>query len=167
MPRRLILGPDTLEVEAMGLLFEVGATKVAGAGTELYVELELVVKGVLELVPEIVLAFVIKVVLELVLKVVEVAVSVHVSLVGEIAALVSLGDRIEDIPARVGSTVVVIVISVSDMLGKSISAIHINLRYKGKRLLPCRSPRCQRLRKVSGPTCSCGVCDRYVGDHRE
>jgi hypothetical protein len=122
MPGRLILGPDTLKVEAVELLLAVGATKVAGAGAALLVELELAVKGVLELVPEIALALVIKVVLELALKVVEVAVSVHVSLVSEIAALVSLGDKVEDILVRVGNTVVVIVISVSDTLGESMSA---------------------------------------------
>lgn len=135
MPAEPILGPDALDVEAMGILLAVGATKVAEAGTTLLAELELVVRVVLELLLEDVLALVTKVVLGLVLKVVAVVgvgMSVHVSLVGEIAAVVALGDRVEDIPRGVGSTVVVIVISVSDTLGASKSAIHVNLRYKGK-----------------------------------
>jgi hypothetical protein len=44
MPGRLILAPDVLDVEAMGLLLTVGATKVAEAGTALFVEIELVIK---------------------------------------------------------------------------------------------------------------------------
>lgn len=127
IPGRLILGPNTPVVEAMGLLLVLGAIKVAGAGTTLYGELELVVKVVPGLVLEVVLVLVINVMLELVLKVVAVVVSVHVSLVGEIAAEVAPGDWVEDMPLVLG--VVVIVISVSDMLGGSKSAIHVNLRY--------------------------------------
>lgn len=44
MPGRLILAPDVLDVEAMGLLLTVGATKVAIAGTALFVEVELAIK---------------------------------------------------------------------------------------------------------------------------
>jgi hypothetical protein len=133
------MGPDALDIEVMGILLAAGATKVAEAGTALLAELKLIIEFVLELVRElvleVVLALVIKVVLELVVKVVAVVgvgiLSVHVSLVGEIA-VVAPGAMVEDIPIGVGSTVVMIVVSASDTLGTSNSAIHVNSRWKGK-----------------------------------
>jgi hypothetical protein len=105
MPGRLMLRPDALDVEAMGILLAVGATELAEAGTALFIVLELVVKVVL----------VLKAVLKFVLNVVAVGVVQHVSLVGEIAFVARLEVTVEDILIGVGialSAVVVIVISV-------------------------------------------------------
>lgn len=106
VPGSPILDRDACAVKRIGLPLGVSAARVTEAE---YEELELVTKVMLELVSELVL----KVVKILVLKVVAVVVVEHVvSLSGKIVAVMVLEERVDDIPMRVGSMVIVIAISV-------------------------------------------------------